>query len=209
MRRKLSIIFSTIIWFAVITQFVLMLQNRVAEVPETVIRFFSFFTITTNILAAFYFTLICFRISSVNKSGILTALTASIFMVGIVYQIVLRGLWQPAGMQLVVDELLHSVNPILVIIFWYLYENHSMVRYSQIKFWLIYPLSYLIYILVRGSFSNFYPYPFVNVAKIGFAQACINSTILELIFIIVACLFILIGKRIEKRRPAQFVSQGV
>ncbi|MFZ5976285.1 MULTISPECIES: Pr6Pr family membrane protein [unclassified Hydrotalea] len=33
--------------------------------------------------------------------------------------------------------------------------------------WLIYPLLYLVYILIRGSFSGFYPYPFVNVLQIG------------------------------------------
>lgn len=32
-------------WFAVIAQFFLAIANRTASVPETVIRFFSFFTI--------------------------------------------------------------------------------------------------------------------------------------------------------------------
>jgi hypothetical protein len=130
MRKKLSIIFSVLVWVAVVAQFILMLQNRATDVPETVIRFFSYFTILTNILVAFYFTAVIFDISFTHKSGLLTAVTTYIFMVGIIYQILLRHLQQFTGLQLVVDELMHSVIPLLVIIYWYLYERKSAARYG-------------------------------------------------------------------------------
>jgi hypothetical protein len=203
MRKRMSIIFSVIVWFAVIAQFILMLQNRVADIPETVIRFFSFFTILTNTLVACYFTSVSFDFSSANKPGVLTAITAYIFMVGIVYQIALRHLWQPAGMQLIVDELLHSMIPLLVIFYWYLYENKKAIRYGQIKSWLIYPLLYLGFTLIRGEFSGFYPYPFIDVSKIGWKQALMNGGCLALIFVVVGCLFILIGKKTKTKKKQQ------
>ena len=43
-------------WFAVGLQFYLVIVNRVESLPETMIRFFSYFTILTNILVALYFT---------------------------------------------------------------------------------------------------------------------------------------------------------
>ncbi len=199
MRKKLAIFFAVIMWFSVIAQFIIMLQNRVADVPETIIRFFSFFTVLTNTLVAIYFTAVIVDVSFTSKPGVLTAITAYIFMVGIVYQFVLRHLWQPTGMQLVVDELLHTLNPVLVIIYWYLYEDKAAVNYGLVKWWLIYPLCYLSYALIRGELSGFYPYPFINVSKIGLQQALINSAGLALIFFVVGCLFILIGKKLLLR----------
>lgn len=199
MRRTLALFVAFIAWFGVVAQFILMLQNKVATVPETIIRFFSFFTILTNTLVALYFTTQSLRISKYNKAGNLTATTVYITIVGIVYQVLLRHLWQPTGLQLIVDELLHTINPLLVIVFWYLYEEKNQVKYGQIRAWLLYPLAYLIYVLIRGSLSGFYPYPFINVADIGLGKTLINSSLLLLFFILVAYLFIVIGKKIAKK----------
>lgn len=201
MRKRLAMIFALIIWFAVVVQFILMLQNRVASVPETIVRFLSFFTILTNTIVALYFTGQSLNVGITYKPGILTAVTVYIFMVGIVYQVVLRHLWQPTGLQFVVDELLHTLNPLFVILYWYLYEKKSLVTYGQIKWWLIYPVGYMIYIIIRGKFSGFYPYPFVDVPKIGFTKALLNGGLLALFFALVAYLFIAIGRNIEKKSP--------
>ena len=132
MKNKLSHLFAVIAWFAVLTQYYLMMENRVFSMLETTIRFFSFFTILTNLLVAHYFSLSLVKkkegyLSIINKSGTLTAITIYITVVGLVYQILLRHIWDPKGMQRVVDELLHSVIPILVIIFWYLYEDKKII----------------------------------------------------------------------------------
>ncbi|MGH2649177.1 MAG: Pr6Pr family membrane protein, partial [Ginsengibacter sp.] len=143
MKKKLALLFALIGWFAVIAQYVLMIENRVTSVAETTIRFFSFFTILTNLLVALYFTLLFFTKNEnsklIDKPGTLTAVTIYITMVGLVYQVALRHIWQPKGMQLIVNELLHSVIPVLVIIFWYLYETTRPIKYGQIPKWAIYP----------------------------------------------------------------------
>jgi hypothetical protein len=48
----LLMIISVITWFALISQLYPIIINRVASVPETIIRYFSYFTILTNILVA-------------------------------------------------------------------------------------------------------------------------------------------------------------
>lgn len=200
MRKTLAIIFALIAWFAVIEQLVLMLHNSALPASEILIRFFSYFTILTNSLVALYFTMQALNISWTYKPGILTGLTVYIFIVGIVYQLLLRHLWQPAGMQLIVDELLHTLNPLIVLLFWYLYEKKREVKYSLIKFLLIYPLCYLVYILLRGSFSGFYPYPFVNVTELGWMKTLLNSFLLTIFFIFVSWLFIAIGRKMSNKK---------
>ncbi|WP_432670598.1 Pr6Pr family membrane protein [Flavobacterium sp. SM2513] len=202
MKNKLTILLATIGWFAILTQYCLMVENRVTSILETTIRFFSFFTILTNLLVALYFTLSLPKKgnsnpSTSNKSGTLTAITVYITIVGLVYQILLRQIWEPKGIQWVVDELLHSVIPILVIIFWYLYEDKKTMEYKQILKWLIYPLIYLIFILICGNFSNFYPYPFVNVTDFGLKKVLINSAGLIVFFFCIAAGYIKLGKVIK------------
>lgn len=199
MKKNISIAFALIAWFTVLSQYYLMVENRVSSVSETTIRFFSFFTILTNSLVAIYFTCIAVKIkdgsaSIIHKPGTLTAITVYIFIVGLIYQIVLRPLWQPTGFQKIVDELLHTLIPVMVVIYWYFYETKSLVSYHQIPKWLIYPITYLLFILIRGGFSGFYPYPFVNVDNLGMSHVLINSFLLMGLFYGVSALFILIGK---------------
>lgn len=180
-----------------------MIDNRIASVPETTIRFFSFFTILTNLIVAIYFTVLRLKKTTsllfrLEKPGVLSAVTLYISIVGLVYQVVLRSIWSPTGMQKLVDELLHSIIPLFVIVFWYVYENHKENQWKFIPSWLIYPSLYLVYILVRGNFSNFYPYPFVNVTQLGLQQVLINSGVLVLVFILAAVIFISISRWISK-----------
>src|SRR5688572_28330922 len=104
MKNKFSILIAAMAWFAIVTQYYLMVENRQASIVETTIRFFSFFTILTNSLVAIYFTLILFKtrpsyLDILNRPGTLTAITVYITIVGLVYQIILRPLWDPKGTQ--------------------------------------------------------------------------------------------------------------
>jgi phosphoglycerol transferase MdoB-like AlkP superfamily enzyme len=203
-KDKAIFIGAAIGWFAVVMQFVLMMQNRVESLNETTIRFFSYFTILTNCLVILYFTIIwhkkpAFLLTHFEKPGFLTAVTLYITTVFIIYQFILRGLWEPTGMQRIVDELLHSVIPIYMIVFWMAYENKKEVSWKSIPAWLFYPLVYLVYILFRGNLSGFYPYPFVNVTELGMEKVLINSGALVLLFLTLAIAFVGIGKSIKTK----------
>lgn len=203
MKKKLALSLVLIAWFAVIAQYVLMVENRHFSISEVSIRFLSFFTILTNIVVAIYFTCLLFiknlETKLIGKAGTVTAIVIYITMVGAVYQLALRHVWQPEGLQRIVDELLHSVIPILVIIFWAAYERTKTIKYSEMLKWSIFPLIYLVYILIRGNVSSFYPYSFVDVTVIGLKKVLINSTVLLAIFFIISSIFILIGKSVIKR----------
>ena len=200
MRKALNILVAATGWFAIIAQFILMLENRTTTIPEMVVRFFSFFTILTNILVASYFTnqIITSKGKTENlfsKTGSLTAITIYITVVGLVYQIALRHLWKPTGLQMIVDELLHTIIPTLTIIYWFLYEQKAELKWKMIPKFLLYPLFYLGFILVRGKLSGFYPYPFINVTTLGWPQTLINILVLFGVFLVLSSFFIGIGKQ--------------
>jgi polyferredoxin len=106
----------------------------------------------------------------------------------------LRSLWQPQGLQKIVDEMLHTVIPIAYVAYWFFYTNKQTITWKNCFRWLIYPLVYLIVILVVGSFSKYYPYPFVDVIVLGFEKVLFNSILLTLFFVFVSLLFVGVAK---------------
>lgn len=191
-------------WFALIAQFCISINSGLNTLPEIVTRYFSYFTITTNLLVAVCCSsLLLFRRPAPDKffsrESVGTAVAVYITIVGIIYNLILRFLWQPTGLQWVVDELLHLVIPILFLIYWLLFVAKGGLRWNSFWPWLIYPLLYVVLIFIRGAYSGFYPYPFLDVSHIGFTRALINSAGITVGFLAVSLLYIGLGKWQSKR----------
>jgi hypothetical protein len=194
MKKSLNLFLVLAGWFAIIAQYVLMMEKTTDTLLVTNIRFFSFFTILTNTIVATYFSWLLFNENKARIST-LTAITVYITVVGLTYQVMLRHIWDPQGLQKVVDELLHTIIPIGVIIYWFIYQNKSNLKYSNMFAWFIFPIAYVIYIFIRGHYSGEYPYPFIDVTKIGFTRALINSGFVTLMFIVLSSIFTFISRR--------------
>lgn len=199
----MALIGAVIGWVAVITQLYLMISNRVVSIPETLLRFFSFFTIDTNILAALCFSFILLRSNSgvgrfFTKATTITAITIYITIVGIVYNVILRSAWQPEGLQKIVDELLHVVIPALFILFWLIFIPIEQLKWKNAFSWLIYPGVYMAYAIIHGAITKFYPYPFVDVNQLGYNKALLNAALVLLIILLLSLALIATGKLMKK-----------
>jgi hypothetical protein len=64
--------------------------------------------------------------------------------------------------------------------------------------WLLYPLLYCFYILIRGAMSNYYPYSFIDGTKLTYSQITVNCFFLLLAFLTLGLLFIGISRRAQK-----------
>ncbi len=201
--RVFSAIGAIVAWSAVILQLYLIIVNRTVSIPETLLRFFTFFTILCNILVAICFTVLALKPgfekgSFFSRAGVLSAATVYIAVVGTVYQLILRSLWEPEGLQMIIDELLHSVMPAYTILFWFLYVPKLTLRWQQILPWLIFPLCYLIIILLRGAVAGYYPYPFVNVARLGYTRVFLNCGMVLLVFLFFSAVLVVTGSISKK-----------
>jgi hypothetical protein len=203
-KKTYAVIAALITWFAVIAQLVLIIQNRVVSLPETLLRFFSFFTILTNIIVAVCFTAEAGAGSSFwKKVSTQTAVAVYIMVVGIVYNVVLRQLWMPQGMQRIVDELLHLVVPLLFLFFWIMFVTKEKLSWKKSITWLLYPFIYLVFILIAGSISDYYPYPFVDVATHGYEKVLINCVFVLLLFVMLSLVFIGLSRYLSQKKSTQ------
>lgn len=192
-------------WFALVVQFYLQITSGFASKPELLIRFFSYFTILTNLLIAVCSTVLVLSSNSsfykfFQKQQTLTALTIYIVVVGITYNAILRSIWDPQGMQRVVDELLHLIIPILFLLYWLIFVKKDQLYYKNVFPWLLYPFIYAVLAFIRGAFSGFYPYPFIDADKLGWSKALQNAGLLTLFFLVLSLLFIALGRMISKKK---------
>jgi len=182
-RHRLCLLLAILGWSGLAIQLELVLFARWqsgASVVGGLVSYFSFFTILTNTLAASVLTCAADTPPSKGRAFFLqpwvsSGIAVSIIVVGAAYSLLLRQLWQPEGLQWLANEILHDVMPVLFTLYWWFYVPKGLLRVSHIGLWMLYPLLYFAYILLRGHLLGVYPYPFVDVEKLGYWQTFINA----------------------------------
>ena len=176
--------------FSLYMQWVVSAGLMIGSTPLAVVwRMASYFTVLTNfavvliMASAAYFGKIRSR-----RAGFITVVMA---VVSLGYHTLLAGIWQPAGLAWWADQGLHTAVPVLTTLWWGVYAPKAGLKWPHAFSWLIWPIIYADYALVRGLASGFYPYPFVDVATLGISQVVLN--IAALAGVVLAIGFLLIG----------------
>jgi hypothetical protein len=171
----------------------------------SIVFYFSFFTILTNIAA------VLVHASLVSPAGyawfptfagprMRAGVAVSIALVFIVYATVLARLWQPQGLFLLCDVLLHYVTPVIFVLWWLVAGADGATRWRDISWWMIYPLAYLAYALIRAPFAGEVPYPFLDAAKNGAASVALASLAITALFVGLGVLAVLTDHGIARLR---------
>ena len=173
-----------------------------------VVEFFSYFTILSNLLAVLAYLGSLFdrgqgAASFFARPGVKTAIALYIAVVGLVYVIVLRVLWNPVGLAKLADVALHYVTPVYFLLYWLVFVDKSRLAYRDIPSWLIFPVVYAIYALARGLITGIYPYPFLEYPKLGLTRVALNIVVLVAAFAGIGALLVAAGRALSRvKRPA-------
>lgn len=203
--------FALVGWFALLLQLQLMIDTSLVRgltVGTTIARYFSYFTIENNILVALALTAVALGSPSAagrffRTPNLQSAIAVYITIVGVVYHLLLRNVWNPTGWQLVVDNLLHYVMPTVYVLFWLVFVPKFSLRWKNLPLWLIYPLGYCLLTLVRGAITSWYPYPFIDVGKLGYARVFGNILFVFLGFAAVSVVLMAIARFLSLRSAKQ------
>ncbi|WP_236196444.1 Pr6Pr family membrane protein [Pseudomonas glycinae] len=198
LRRRLITSVAVLGWAGLGIQLYLIFFARLsvgASLLGGLVSFFSYFTVLTNTLVAVVLTCAVTERESAARRWFLqpwvsSGIAVSIAVVGLAYSILLRHLWHPQGWQFVADELLHDVMPLLFLAYWWLCVPKGSLRLKHLPLWLIYPLVYFAYALLRGHLLGAYAYPFIDVALLGYPQVFVNAGGILLGFVLMALLVI-------------------
>lgn len=161
----------------------------------------GFFTILTNLLVAIALTAAARRSDGGfwRRPGVHTSIAMSIIVVGLIYNIMLRGLWHPRGLTLFADVIVHDVMPAWFLVHWWLAIPKQGLYLRDVWRWLLYPAAYFVYVLLRGAWDGWYPYPFLDVKNIGYAQVAIDAAVVLALFLALGLILLALARWQSRR----------
>ncbi len=182
-------------WLAVLVQWAL--------TTESFVNFLSYFTILCNLAIAVSLTLALGWPASApgryfSRAGVQAAIALYIFIVGLVYNTVLRSLQAFTGWQWLVDNALHVGVPALYVLYWLLFAPRGSLAWRHVWSWLGFPAAYLAYSLLRGPVAHWYAYPFLNAPRIGYARVFGNIGLMLACFLLAGLAFVALNRSLKK-----------
>ncbi len=189
-------------WLAVAFQFYVHVPGHIEFTKTTmgsIVQILSYFTILTNLVVALAYSFILLMPNTkpgnfFSQTSTLTGIAVYTSVIGFIYELLLRDRWDIDGLMKLTDILLHTINPLLFLIFWFVFVPKQQLRWRLAIYWLLYPLVYLIYILIRGEMFDVYPYHFINVTTLGYSKVIINCFWVLLAFLSFSGIFLSINR---------------
>jgi hypothetical protein len=192
MARVAAGFIALVCWAGIALQFWASFTFRHYDLMLTLWTLARFFTIISNLALAVTMTAVALgkRVSALVLGG----LTLAIMLVGIVYGTLLSGLHPLSGLPLIANYLLHDVSPIAMAAYWLLFVPRGRLNWRAPWWWVIFPLAYFLYALARGQIDRRYPYPFMDVGKLGWPQVALNAAGIAFAFILAGFALVLIDR---------------
>ena len=138
--------------------------------PFGALRLFKYFTMLSNLIAVIYFWLV-FTNRTQLKYGwfdrLLGGIVIYVTITFLIYAVLLESTYQVVGLDLIGNTCLHYVNPILIITYLGVYRKDFNFSKKDIGLWIIFPVAYLVFLVLHGVFTGDYLYPFFQISEVG------------------------------------------
>ncbi len=158
---------------AVATQFADLASRGVLD-P---LHFFSYFTIESNLLIAAVFLVLAVRAGqprSARMELVRGGAVVSMTVTGVVFSVLLANTNVDTAIPWV-NDVVHSVMPIVAVVDWLLDPPQLRLTYRQGLLWLSFPAAWVAYTMVKGPLVGKYPYPFLDPANGGYGTVALYS----------------------------------
>lgn len=164
------ILLALLVLAAIITQ----ITDEIVHDAFDPAAYFGFFTIQSglmNVVVLVVGGLLALRLAAEPEllARVRMSTLSYAVITGVVYNLLLRNLPSDgsyAGISWP-NEVLHVWAPALILLDWLLAPGRPALAWKRIWFALIYPLAWLAYALLRGTFTGWWTYPFLNPGEPG------------------------------------------
>ncbi|MBT2673739.1 Pr6Pr family membrane protein [Streptomyces sp. ISL-14] len=176
------------------------------------LRTLSHFAIQANVLLALVFALAARRAWTARRplpSALTGATLLYALVTGLVYHLLLANpsspftlpgaltgeATDPTGWHAFTTQVLHTVTPLAALLDWLLLTAAGNLHLRQATTWLVYPLTYLAFTLIRGELlvpgtPARYLYPFLDVGRHGYRSVLANALLIGLAIYALAILLV-------------------
>lgn len=168
-------------------------------------QFFSFFTVESNLIAAATLLASAFALAAGHNDrldALRGAATVYILVVGIGFSVLLADL---EGITLTAvpwdNTVLHYLVPVGVLVDYLVNRPTATLRFTRSLAWLLFPLAYLAFALVRGAATGWYPYPFLDPRTHGAGAVAATAAGLLVLGIVLVWAVTRLSGRTGRRAP--------
>jgi hypothetical protein len=172
-------------------------------------EYFSYFSITSSLLAGLILTLSSIQLvrgRAETKLLSLSRLTMAVSMVivGVIYNALLRG-GDPDPRDanydwpVIPNEIIHTYVPILILVEWLFTRTTIALKLNQAFWVLVYPLSWLAVSIIRGIIQVWWPYWFID-PKYGLGTQVMWIFIIAALFSVLSLGFLPAQRALAKRK---------
>lgn len=182
-----KVLFALLGFSAVVTEIATLVERGTFNA----VNFFSYFTVLSNVLAAAVLMISAIWTAKGSRNRVIDMIRGAsvlyMVMTGIIFSVLLSGLDPDALTAVAWDNtVLHYIMPAAVLLDWILDRPKRKLAFQKNLIWIIFPISYVVYTLVRGEIVGWYPYPFFNPSIKGYqAVAAVSAALTILVFGIV------------------------
>jgi hypothetical protein len=166
------------------------------------LRFFAFFTILSNVFAAVLWLWLALRWRQPRtRNDDLLRGAATLYLV--VTFVVVVVLLQGAELSLsnpTVDFVVHKLFPVLALVDWIVDPPRTDLRYRDVAIWLVFPLAWVAFTLIRGAVDAWYPYPFLDPDNGGYRSVAYHVIVILAGFLVIAGAIVALGDLGRDRR---------
>lgn len=155
-----------------------------------VVNLFSYFTIQSNLLVLAAAATLAVNPARDGRWWRVLRLDGllGITITGIVYATVLAGDRPLDGLEVWLNAAFHYFCPLWTVVGWLLLGPRPRVTWQVVGWAFAWPAAWVVYTLVRGAATGWYPYPFLDVTDLGYAVALRNVAVVLVIALAVAAL---------------------
>jgi uncharacterized membrane protein len=204
--RSWHLLTAAVALVALVLQLVLVVEGgRVLEEAHPpsmtlrLLRFVAYFTVQSNLLVLLS-TAVLARDPAYDGPRwrvLRTAAMTGIIVTGLVHWFLLRPLLHLHGADYVADKLLHLVVPLLALVGWLAFGPRPRTSWPSSLSATVWPLAWLVVILVQGAGTGWYPYPFLDHREHGW-----DHVVVVCVGIFVLWFALLLGEHAYDRRAS-------
>ena len=136
---------------------------------RSTVDFLSYFTIQSNLLAVAVFGWLALapqsRPTGARRDVLRGGPVLYLAVTGIVVATLLAGV--PVVVNPFANAVLHQLMPLVVVADWLIEPPGPDLSFRRALAWLLFPLVWLTYTMIRGAVTGWYPYPFLDPGTMG------------------------------------------
>lgn len=138
--------------------------------PLGAVRLFKYFSILSNVIAVTYFWMMFslrYQHKHRNFDHFIGAIAIYLFVTFVIYALLLEGTYEQSTLDWIGNISLHYLNPIFVVVYLVHFRQLYTFQMKDMILWFVFPVIYLVFLVLHGIFTGDYLYSFFQVSDVG------------------------------------------